>query len=437
LNRRSRALARLSLGRTRLLLLLSAAATLALCAATASALVLHLRNGHTISYRPLTGSGLAPTPFARTPSAKKKVPLLEYHGGPIMSSNTNYALYWAPKGAPAYPAEYQSGINKYFENLAHDSGGVQNVDSIAVQYGDSPAGEFANYNSKFGGALIDEDPYPLNGCVAATICFTATQLEEEITKYVEAHKLPHDVTHAYFLLTPPGVEDCAGEIECSAGTSLGVYCAYHSFISRPGGSIIYANDPYVTGITGCDDGNHPNNKPSDGALQGGLSHEHNEQITDPEINAWFDRRGEENGDKCRTFEASSEFGSPLGEVEVAGKKYKYNQLINGDPYWYQQEWSNEGARCKQRLSQGPPTVSKVSPKSGPAAGGTPVSITGTGFTGATAVKFGAATAAFKVLSATSIQASSAPGAKGAVDVTVITPAGTSAATRKDHFKYTR
>ena len=29
---------------------------------------------------------------------------------------------------------------------------------------------------------------------------------------------------------------------------------------------IYANDPYVTGNRGCDDGNHPNG-PSDGALR--------------------------------------------------------------------------------------------------------------------------------------------------------------------------
>jgi hypothetical protein len=420
------------LARTGLLVCLTAAAALTLCAATASALVLHLRDGHAISYRPLSGSGLARTPFARTPFARKRS-LLEYHGGPIMPSNTNYALYWAPKGAPAYPAEYQSGINKYFGDLAQDSGGLQNVDSVATQYGDT-AGEFANYNSHFGGALIDEDPYPLNGCAAAAICFTGTQLEEEITKYVEAHKLPHDLTHAYFLLTPPGVEDCAEPTACSAGASFGIYCAYHSFISRPGGSIIFANDPYVTGNAGCDDGEHPNNKPSDGTLQGGLSHEHNEQTTDPEINAWFDSRGEENGDKCRTFVESSEFGNPLGKAPDGSR---YNQVINKDLYWYQQEWSNEGSRCEQRLEKLPPTVTKVSPKRGPAAGGTPVAITGTGFAGATTVKFGASNAAFKVLSATSIQASSPPAARGTVDVIVITPVGTSAATRKDHFKYTR
>src|SRR5207302_1355649 len=82
---------------------------------------------------------------------------LEYHGGPIMPSNTNYAFYWDPPGGPSYPAAYQSGLNTFFEDLAHDSGGLQNVDSVATQYNDS-ASEFANYDSHFGWAILDTDP---------------------------------------------------------------------------------------------------------------------------------------------------------------------------------------------------------------------------------------------------------------------------------------
>jgi len=43
----------------------------------------------------------------------------------------------------------------------------------------------------------------------------------------------------------------------------------------------------------------------------------------------------------RTFIESTEFGTPLGEVEVEGKKLTYNQEVNGHKYWYQQEWSNK------------------------------------------------------------------------------------------------
>ena len=59
-----------------------------------------------------------------------------------------------------------------------------------------------------------------------------------------------------------------------------------------------------------------------------------------------------------------------------------------------------------------PTVTAVSPTSGPAAGGTSVTITGTNFTGATAVKFGATTATFTVTNATSISATSPAGSCG-------------------------
>ncbi len=82
-----------------------------------------------------------------------------------------------------------------------------------------------------------------------------------------------------------------------------------------------------------------------------------------------------------------------------------------------------------------PTVTALSPTSGPEAGGTSVTITGTGFTGASAVNFGAAAATgFTVNSATSISAT-APAGSSAVDVTVTTPGGTSATSANDQFTY--
>lgn len=89
------------------------------------------------------------------------------------------------------------------------------------------------------------------------------------------------------------------------------------------------------------------------------------------------------------------------------------------------------------LAFGPPdpTVTSVSPKEGLEVGGTIVTITGTEFSGATAVKFGTANAlTFKVESATSITAIS-PKGTGTVDVTVTTPEGTSRITPADRFTY--
>jgi hypothetical protein len=84
-----------------------------------------------------------------------------------------------------------------------------------------------------------------------------------------------------------------------------------------------------------------------------------------------------------------------------------------------------------------PTVSQVKPSHGPPGGGTSATITGTGFTGATAVMFGSTSAkSFTVNSATSITAVS-PQEKGTVDVTVTTPAGTSPTSAADQFTYSR
>ena len=84
---------------------------------------------------------------------------------------------------------------------------------------------------------------------------------------------------------------------------------------------------------------------------------------------------------------------------------------------------------------GAPTVTSISPTSGPTAGGTTVTITGTGLGGATAVTFGATAATgFVVNSATQITAT-APAGTGTVDVRVTTAGGTSATSAADQFTY--
>jgi 2',3'-cyclic-nucleotide 2'-phosphodiesterase (5'-nucleotidase family) len=84
-----------------------------------------------------------------------------------------------------------------------------------------------------------------------------------------------------------------------------------------------------------------------------------------------------------------------------------------------------------------PNVTGISPSIGSAAGGTPVTITGTGFNGATAVTFGAAGAAdFTVNTPTRITATSPAGTVGTtVHITVTTPQGTSATSPADRFTY--
>ena len=84
-----------------------------------------------------------------------------------------------------------------------------------------------------------------------------------------------------------------------------------------------------------------------------------------------------------------------------------------------------------------PTVLSISPTSGPVAGGTTVVINGTNFTGATAVDFGTTPATSFTVNAAGTQITAVdPAGSGMVDVTVVTPNGTSATSTADQFAYT-
>jgi hypothetical protein len=93
-----------------------------------------------------------------------------------------------------------------------------------------------------------------------------------------------------------------------------------------------------------------------------------------------------------------------------------------------------------KYSYGVPTVTSLAPNNGVVAGGNTVVVTGTGFTGLTgaaAVKFGLVNAtSYVVDSPTQITAVAPAGTAGAtVDVTVTTPAGTSAVSAASKYTY--
>ncbi len=132
-----------------------------------------------------------------------------------------------------------------------------------------------------------------------------------------------------------------------------------------------------------------------------------------------------------TFSTFDSHGNQLSNVLTAVNVLPANCTVGNTAY------------CTYRtyLTLGPtfvaaPRVTSVSSTSGPAAGGTSVTIAGTGFTGATAVSFGGtAAASFAVNSDTAITALSPVAGAGMVDVTVTTAGGTSSASASDQFTF--
>lgn len=82
----------------------------------------------------------------------------------------------------------------------------------------------------------------------------------------------------------------------------------------------------------------------------------------------------------------------------------------------------------------PPAIVQIAPTHGRAAGGTDVTIFGSGFAWVRAVDFGRAAARFTVVSSTQITAVAPPGS-GAVRVEVVNAGGPSASVPADRFAY--
>ncbi len=84
-----------------------------------------------------------------------------------------------------------------------------------------------------------------------------------------------------------------------------------------------------------------------------------------------------------------------------------------------------------------PSISSISPTSGPSAGGTTVTISGSNLSSVTGVMFGTlAASSFTTVSNSEVQAVSPPGTSGTIDITATNSGSTSALSCADQFTYT-
>jgi hypothetical protein len=84
----------------------------------------------------------------------------------------------------------------------------------------------------------------------------------------------------------------------------------------------------------------PNGNAGADAMASITSHELEEAVTDPNLNAWYDSRGQENADKCAwTF----------GTTFTAANGSKYNVMFNNVSYLIQRNWVNaSGGFCSMQ-----------------------------------------------------------------------------------------
>jgi hypothetical protein len=302
----------------------------------------------------LVGLALAVTASSGTAASPARTPILgvvphaagQLARAPIPHTLSTSAVRAAGPTTLTFDASYQSVINQFFTDVAHDSGGGNNVYPVAKEYYDNPGTVHIQYQSAFGGAYVDRNPLPANGCDDGfdTYCITDQQLQHEIQSVMTANGWHGGLDHIFFLITPNGVGSC---FDASGQCSTDTFCAYHSdFTNSNNEEVIYANEPYEAPLPGCTDVSQgfPNDPDADTTVNT-ISHEHNEAITDPLGTGWLANDGpggtpgDENGDLC-----AYGFGTAVGGTPGVDA---YNQVINGHHYDLQQEWSNTANGCVQ------------------------------------------------------------------------------------------
>jgi hypothetical protein len=122
------------------------------------------------------------------------------------------------------------------------------------------------------------------------------------------------------------------------------YCAYHTHgtvtIAGVARTVLYSAMPYDQAYpSACTNGTGaPNGDAGADSEVNTLAHEIEETTTDEMANAWFDRRGYENADKCAwTWGTTSTVGGGYWNITVGSKHF----LV-------QQNWINAGSGgCRQ------------------------------------------------------------------------------------------
>jgi hypothetical protein len=273
--------------------------------------------------------------------------------GPV----TIVPVFWDPSGYPMTQS-YKRIITSYIRDVAVASGDGRNVFSVLNQYYGNNGK--ISYNVRFNGAINDTDPLPPGGCTLGALdttgiyadgsgynaCLDDTQLQAEVDSVTAAYRLPHDLRHIYVLYLPKGVESCFYSGDSTSGNVCTInhyptaaYCAYHSTDVN---DAVYANMVYPIyqspiGYTCGSDARFPaiespNGNPDADTEISPTSHEVSESITDPDTQTgWYDSTGNEIGDDCAYV-----YGSTRGPAGAY-----YNQVINGDRYITQEEFSNK------------------------------------------------------------------------------------------------
>ena len=261
---------------------------------------------------------------------------INYHNGPVLHGNPVpiYLIWYGNWSGSGSNTMATVGIVEQWLNTV---GGTP-YEHINTTYGDTTGNVSGNLN--LGGAIFD------TGSQGKRL--TNSRLSNIVTRSF-SNGLPKDTNGVYVVITDSTVSE---QGFCSS------FCGFHTAQTLSGTDIKWA---FVGNVdrcpSGCEAQTTGPNSPATGV--GGadgiinvLTHESEEAITDPDLNAWFDSSGQEDADKCNfNFGAVSTCNANgLCTAAATSAGAKYNQTFGSHNYLMQQEWENAGGGfCAQHL----------------------------------------------------------------------------------------
>ena len=152
-----------------------------------------------------------------------------------------------------------------------------------------------------------------------------TSLNDSDIQAIVAAQNPTDTDGVYFVMTSQDVNETTGF--CTQ------YCGWHTHATIAGSDIKFAfiGNPDRCPSACAAQSTGPNGNAGADGMASIISHELEEAVSDPDLNAWYDRQGMENADKCAwTF----------GSMSTAPNGSKYNMTLGTRNYLIQQNWVN-------------------------------------------------------------------------------------------------
>lgn len=246
-----------------------------------------------------------PTPGATTPMASP----ISNHGGVIMPTVSKIVIIWygnwaqtgtAAKPATDTPAGQQIIRDALYGMAAAPTGAFSNYSGITTGAGttagaSSGLGLYTQANGSFASKLSSTTLVEYTQAASSTYGNTTLTDKSVLALVTAKAKAAPDANAIYLVLSSSNIGESSG--------FLTRYCGWHTYnATNFGGTAVkyaFVGNP-AKSLAACavQTASSPNGNPAVDAMVSVIAHELEETVTDPQLNAWYDATGQENGDMC-------------------------------------------------------------------------------------------------------------------------------------------